>query len=47
MTETVFRWVKADGSWVYVKLHAETMQGVRRFVSYTPQAMALKYDTCR
>lgn len=25
------RWVKADGSWVYVKLYAETMQGVRPF----------------
>ena len=24
-------WVKEDGSWVYVKLYAESMQGVKNF----------------
>lgn len=25
-----YRWIKGDGSWVYVKLYAESMQGVSR-----------------
>ena len=27
-SEFIRSWVKSDGSWVYVKLFAETMQGV-------------------
>lgn len=28
--EGMCRWIKEDGSWVYVKLYAESMQGVRQ-----------------
>ncbi|KAH7096779.1 catalase-domain-containing protein [Auriculariales sp. MPI-PUGE-AT-0066] len=28
-----YRWIKEDGSWVYVKIYAETMQGVRNLTS--------------
>ena len=26
-------WIKDDGSWVYVKLYAESMQGIRNFTN--------------
>ncbi|KIY68934.1 catalase-domain-containing protein [Cylindrobasidium torrendii FP15055 ss-10] len=28
-----YRWIKEDGTWVYVKLYAETMQGVANFTN--------------
>ncbi|EJD36801.1 catalase-domain-containing protein [Auricularia subglabra TFB-10046 SS5] len=28
-----YRWIKADGSWVYVKLYAESMQGVKNLTN--------------
>lgn len=28
-----YRWIKADGSWVYVRIYAESMQGVRNFTN--------------
>ncbi|KAL1715661.1 catalase-like domain-containing protein [Schizophyllum commune] len=28
-----YRWIKDDGSWVYVKLYAESMQGIRNFTN--------------
>ncbi|EMD36861.1 hypothetical protein CERSUDRAFT_123893 [Gelatoporia subvermispora B] len=28
-----YRWMKADGSWVYVKLYCESMQGVKNFTN--------------
>ena len=35
-------WVKQDGSWVYVKLYAESMQGVRNFTNTDATAIAGK-----
>ncbi|KAI0784110.1 catalase-domain-containing protein [Abortiporus biennis] len=34
-----YRWIKEDGKWVYVKLFAETMQGVRNFTNAEAVAM--------
>ncbi|KAI0634572.1 catalase-domain-containing protein [Trametes polyzona] len=32
-TGHTYRWVKADGSWSYVRLYAQTMQGVKNFTN--------------
>ncbi|KAI0088364.1 catalase-domain-containing protein [Irpex rosettiformis] len=32
-TGHTYRWVKSNGSWVYVKLFAETMQGIKNFTN--------------
>ncbi|OBZ76293.1 Catalase [Grifola frondosa] len=32
-TGHTYRWVKQDGSWVYVKLFAESMQGIQNFTN--------------
>ncbi|KAF9027411.1 catalase-domain-containing protein [Hymenopellis radicata] len=32
-TGHTYRWIKEDGSWVYVKLYAESMQGIRNFTN--------------
>ncbi|KAI0340276.1 catalase-domain-containing protein [Trametopsis cervina] len=34
-----YRWVKADGSWVYVKIYAETMQGIQNFTNADATAL--------
>ncbi|TBU30380.1 catalase-domain-containing protein [Dichomitus squalens] len=39
-TGHTYRWVKQDGSWVYVKLYAESMQGVRNFTNADATAIA-------
>ena len=33
-------WVKNDGSWVYVKLYAETMQGIQNFTNADATAIS-------
>ncbi|EKM57300.1 uncharacterized protein PHACADRAFT_254998 [Phanerochaete carnosa HHB-10118-sp] len=35
-----YRWIKADGSWVYVKLYCETMQGVQNLTNAEATAIA-------
>ncbi|KAJ3542899.1 hypothetical protein NM688_g5925 [Phlebia brevispora] len=35
-----YRWIKSDGTWVYVKLYAETMQGIQNFTNAEANDMA-------
>ncbi|KAI0704190.1 catalase-domain-containing protein [Cerioporus squamosus] len=39
-TGHTYRWVKDDGSWVYVKLYAETMQGIQNFTNAEATAIS-------
>ncbi|OSC99328.1 catalase-domain-containing protein [Trametes coccinea BRFM310] len=39
-TGHTYRWVKADGTWSYVKLYAETMQGIQNFTNADATAIA-------
>ncbi|KAI0649743.1 catalase-domain-containing protein [Trametes meyenii] len=39
-TGHTYRWVKEDGSWNYVKIYAETMQGVRNFTNADATAIS-------
>ncbi|KAI0672137.1 catalase-domain-containing protein [Trametes maxima] len=39
-TGHTYRWVKEDGSWNYVKIYAETMQGVKNFTNTDATAIS-------
>ncbi|KAH9903213.1 catalase-domain-containing protein [Cubamyces lactineus] len=39
-TGHTYRWVKQDGTWSYVKLYAQTMQGIKNFTNADANAIA-------
>ncbi|KAI0366552.1 catalase-domain-containing protein [Pilatotrama ljubarskyi] len=39
-TGHTYRWVKEDGSWSYVRLYAQTMQGIQNFTNAEATAMS-------